>query len=123
METRRKVLTRVGAIALLTLSLFYMVKLVSLMTATQRAAQAEGRIAAEVTAVESGNLALEADIIEAESDAYAESWARDVRKWAREGDHPVAPVSATETPGAGASASPSDDDGAWNRFKHWLSGG
>ncbi len=120
MGTRQKVLIRVGAVVLLTLTLIYLAKLTGLVVATQRAAQDAAHLEAEVAALETSVESLETATVYSSSDAYVERWARDERKWARQGDHPVAPVPATSTASVEAQPEESTGESPWDRFLHWL---
>jgi hypothetical protein len=121
MESRRRALTQIVAVVVLTLALVYMAKLVSLGIAGQRARTAETHLSSEVEELRSSADALETAVVDAESDEFVERWAREDRKWVREGDHPVAPVPVTDTTRS-ADQTPSEDEGAWERFKRWLEG-
>lgn len=121
MESWYKAFTRVAAVALLTLALVYLARLSSLAMANYRAQQAEAELSAEVTQVAVSVEALGTAVAEVESDEYVETWARDERKWAREGDHPITIVPADGAENASSSGA-EDDLSAWERLKGWLEG-
>ncbi len=121
MESQYKALIRVAAIALLTLALVYLAKLSGLAMATYGAEQDEAELSAGVTQVAISVEALGTAVVEVESDEYVEKWAREERKWSRDGDHPIAIVPVEETD-SGAAGTAKDDLSAWERLKGWLSG-
>ena len=113
--------TRVGAVVLLTLGLIYVVKLTDLGLETHRATQASQRMEAEVGVLERQVEALETAAVEARSDAYVETVARDTLKMAREGDQPFVTVNALTSPEAAPPAQV-EEPSVWQRFLRWMRG-
>lgn len=122
MESRKRPYVRIGAVVVLTVSMVYLAKLGGLSMATHRAREVEQDLSTDVAELQSSVDALGTSVHDAESDSQVEHWAREDRKWVREGDQAIVPVPATSASGA-ATPTPSSEDGAWERFRRWLGGG
>lgn len=119
MDVRVKVALRVGAVAVLTLALGYVLSLVNLALAHRRALQAEARLRSEVAALETSVPVLQTATFRFETDEGVERWAREHQKWAREGDQVIVPVQPTATP-VGEPPPATPHVGIWERLLRWL---
>jgi hypothetical protein len=120
MNTGRQVVLRVGAVVLLTMALAYVVSLANLALANQQALEAEAQVKADVVGLDSSIKSLETATVNAGTQGAVEAWARDQRKWAREGDHVIVAVPATPTPMAADREQQPAAPRPWDRLRQWL---
>ena len=111
---------RVAVVVVLTLFAVYIMRLATGGVALKRAGDQESRLNTAVAVEETAVARIEEAVTTAESDAYAEEYAREKRNLAQPGDRVVVPVPAATTEGGPA---PSDASGDWwERFQRWLRG-
>jgi cell division protein FtsB len=120
-DARRRGWARVAAVAVLTLGAVYAFQLASLALATRQARRIEAAERAQVAQLATQVAALETATHDAGTDAYVERWARENRKWARPGDHVLAPVAATPVLTPTPVAVPPAGESPLDRFWRWLS--
>jgi len=116
---RRRAWARVAAVAVLTVAAVYVVRVLDLAVAVQRAERVEAELATEVTVMAAEVAVLQTAAAEAQSDAAVERWAREQRGLARDGDRPLVVVAPSPPPGSGPGGDASATD-LWSRLREWL---
>jgi cell division protein FtsB len=116
---RRRAWARVVAVAVLTVAAVYVVRVLDLAVAVQRAERVESELATEVTVMAAEVAVLQTAAAEAQSDAAVERWAREQRGLARDGDKSLVVVAPSPPPGSGPRSDASATD-PWSRFRAWL---
>jgi hypothetical protein len=110
----------VAGVAVVVVLVLYAGRMAGLVDATRRASRMEARLGSEVAALGTEVDALETQRAVAETEGYAERWAREERGWVQPGDQPFVVAVVTAAPSATPTATPSA--GPFDRLQRWLRG-
>jgi cell division protein FtsB len=110
----------VAAVVVFTLGAMFLFQLGSLALATRQAKRLESAQRAEVAQLATQNAALDAAILDAQSDGYVEKWARENKKMAQPGDRVLAPVPPTAAPVTATTVPPPKNDDPLGQLWRWL---
>ena len=120
-DTKRRGLTRVVGVVVLTLGAIYTVNLADMALANRRAVEVEDMLRDQVEREKAAIEAIETETGRAYTDGYVEEFARDDLKLVLPGDHPIVPIPVEATaPPVPAPSAETEERGLIDRIRSLI---